>query len=151
MNKLLKQDIEILENVINTYETYNEMPYKFNTEIILAIEHILKEYKELLEITQSYNSIKQDMKCSKYKIVIADIRYFDKGVFKEKFIYSGLIKKIINQIDNDIKRTKEIISKNKDEHTKNDYQIVRLKAMNTKSKDIKNRLEKLLEGGEENG
>ena len=52
------------------------------------------------------------------------------------------LKDIIDRIDYDIKKTKEIISKNTNiyaSYRKNDYQIVRLKAMNTKSLDIKKR------------
>lgn len=58
------------------------------------------------------------------------------------------VKAIIDRIDYDIKKTKEIISNNSNIYTsdrKNDYQIVRLKAMNTKSLDIKKRLQELLE------
>ena len=61
------------------------------------------------------------------------------------------LKDIIDRIDYDIKKTKEIISKNTNiyaSYRKNDYQIVRLRAMNTKSLDIKNRLQKLLESEE---
>ena len=59
------------------------------------------------------------------------------------------VKDIIDRIDYDIKKTKEIISKNTNiyaSYRKNDYQIVRLRAMNTKSLDIKKRLQELLEG-----
>lgn len=52
------------------------------------------------------------------------------------------VKDIIDRIDYDIKKTKEIISNGR----KNDYQIVRLRAMNTKSLDIKKRLQEMLEG-----
>lgn len=58
------------------------------------------------------------------------------------------VKDIIDRIDYDIKKTKEIISKNTNiyaSYRKNDYQIIRLRAMNTKSLDIKKRLQKLLE------
>ncbi len=61
------------------------------------------------------------------------------------------IKDIIDRIDYDIKKTKEIISKNTNiyaTYQKNDYQIVRLRAMNTKSLDIKKRLQELLKGRE---
>lgn len=61
------------------------------------------------------------------------------------------IKDIIDRIDYDIKKTKEIISKNTNiyaTYRKNDYQIVRLRAMNTKSLDIKKRLQELLESEE---
>ena len=60
------------------------------------------------------------------------------------------VKDIIDRIDYDIKKTKEIISKNTNiyaSYRKNDYQITRLKAMNTKSLDIKKRLQELLESG----
>ena len=61
------------------------------------------------------------------------------------------IKDIIDRIDYDIKKTKEIISNNSNIYTsdrRNDYQIVRLRAMNTKSLDIKKRLQELLESEE---
>lgn len=70
---------------------------------------------------------------------------------KENYILKSKLKDIIDRIDYDIKKTKEIISKNTNiyaSYRKNDYQIVRLKAMNTKSLDIKKRLQKLLESEE---
>lgn len=70
---------------------------------------------------------------------------------KENYIPKQKLKDIIDRIDYDIKKTKEIISKNTNiyaSYRKNDYQIVRLRAMNTKSLDIKNRLQKLLESEE---
>lgn len=60
-----------------------------------------------------------------------------------------LLNLVIDRIDYDIKKNKEIISKNTNicaSYRRNDYQIVRLRAMNTKSLDIKNRLQELLEG-----
>ncbi len=66
----------------------------------------------------------------------------------EDCITKQKIEDIIDRIDYDIKKTKEIISKNTNIYTsyrKNDYQIAILKAMNTKSLDIKKRLQKLLE------
>lgn len=68
-----------------------------------------------------------------------------------RYIPKSKLKDIIDRIDYDIKKTKEIISKNTNiyaSYRKNDYQIVRLRAMNTKSLDIKNRLQKLLESEE---
>ena len=61
------------------------------------------------------------------------------------------INDIIDRIDYDIEKTKEIISKNTSVYAtyrKTDYQIVRLRAMTTKSLDIKKRLQKLLESEE---
>lgn len=72
---------------------------------------------------------------------------------KENYIPKQKLKDIIDRIDYDIKKTKEIILKNTNiyaSYRKNDYQIVRLKAMNTKSLDIKNRLQELLELSELN-
>lgn len=65
---------------------------------------------------------------------------------KENYILKSKLKDIIDRIDYDIKKTKEIISKNTNiyaSYRKNDYQIVRLRAMNTKSLDIKKRLQKI--------
>ena len=62
----------------------------------------------------------------------------------EHYIPVQKIKDIIDRIDYDIKKTKEIISND----PKNNYQITRLKAMNTKSLDIKKRLQELLESEE---
>lgn len=65
-----------------------------------------------------------------------------------RYIPKSKIKDIIDRIDYDIKKTKEIISNNSNIYTsdrRNNYQIVRLKAMNTKSLDIKKRLQELLE------
>ena len=70
---------------------------------------------------------------------------------KENYILKSKLKDIIDRKDYDIKKTKEIISKNTNiyaSYRKNDYQIVRLRAMNTKSLDIKKRLQKLLESEE---
>ncbi len=70
---------------------------------------------------------------------------------KENYIPIQKIKDIIDRIDYDIKKTKEIILKNTNiyaSYRKNDYQIVRLKAMNTKSLDIRKRLQELLESEE---
>ena len=68
-----------------------------------------------------------------------------------RYIPKSKLKDIIDRIDYDIKKTKEIISKNTNiyaSYRKNDYQIVRLRAMNTKSLDIKKRLQELLESEE---
>ena len=67
----------------------------------------------------------------------------------EDCIIKQRIEDIIDRIDYDIKKTKEIILKNTNiygSYRKNDYQIVRLRAMVTKSLDIKKRLQELLEG-----
>lgn len=63
-------------------------------------------------------------------------------------VHNTYLKDIKDGINYDIKKNKEIISKNTNIYAtfrKNDYQIVRLRAMNTKSLDIKKRLQELLE------
>ena len=72
-------------------------------------------------------------------------------ILSNDYISVQKVKDIIDRIDYDIKKTKEIISKNTNiyaSYRKNDYQIVRLRAMNTKSLDIKKRLQELLESEE---
>lgn len=68
-------------------------------------------------------------------------------IISNDYISVQKIKDEIDRIDYDIKKTKEIISNNSNIYTsdrKNDYQIVRLRAMNTKSLDIKERLQDLI-------
>lgn len=72
-------------------------------------------------------------------------------ILSNDYISVQKVKDIIDRIDYDIKKTKKIISKNTNiyaSYRKNDYQIVRLRAMNTKSLDIKKRLQELLESEE---
>ncbi len=72
-------------------------------------------------------------------------------ILSNDYIPVQKIKNIIDRINYDIEKTKEIISKNTNinaSYRKNDYQIVRLRAMNTKSLDIKKRLQELLESEE---
>lgn len=114
------------------------------TLVLNLIEKQQKEIEELKNITKSYDSFLGDE-----KIVIADKNFFVNGYFQENFVRKDKIKDIIDRIDYDIKKTKEIILKNTNiyaSYRKNDYQIVRLRAMNTKSLDIKKRLQELLEG-----
>lgn len=104
--------------------------------VAYAIEHILSTYKRVLKENESLQKTYDDCYC-KYK----HYKQFESISIQK-------VKDIIDRIDYDIKKTKEIISKNTNiygSYQKNDYQIVRLRAMNTKSLDIKNRLQKLLE------
>ena len=98
------------------------------------IEKLQKENEELKDFKKQVTYI-ENTNFIKYK----------------NYIPKSKLKDIIDRIDYDIKKTKEIISKNTNiyaSYRKNDYQIVRLRAMNTKSLDIKNRLQKLLESEE---
>ena len=119
----IEKDIDILNNVKEyMQESINKGYHKF-----------------------CYNELCWDEKCVDIINAIDSIIEAYKEVLKENEELNKKVKVIIDRIDCDIKKTKEIIAKNRDEHTKNDYQIVRLRAMNTKSLDIKKRLQELLE------
>ena len=109
---------------------------------------IQEEIAEMACRSVKINSLEEE----KY-IVISKGSFLD-GSYKhllDDYIPKQRVKDIIDRIDYDIKKTKEIISKNTNiyaSYRKNDYQIVRLRAMNTKSLDIKKRLQELLESEE---
>jgi len=128
-----EEDIKILDEMIlncrykhNYYDEYAEKKAK----VLEKCKRVLKENEEL------------NYKLHSKKIALE---------IYNRYIPKSKLKDIIDRIDYDIKKTKEIISKNTNiyaNYRRNDYQIVRLKAMNTKSLDIKNRLLKLLESEE---
>ena len=118
-------------------------------KILKMNEVLLKENKELknkiMEKELEIIGKEEDTKASMREIIE---QYYTAN---EDCITKQRIEDIIDRIDYDIKKTKEIISKNTNiyaNYRKNDYQIVRLRAMNTKSLDIKNRLQELLESEE---
>ena len=141
----IEEDIEILEEMIENANIENmDMNNCFVGEHIEAIEHILSDYKRVLEINEVLLKENEELKERIREHTLLISPYY----VKENFISVQKVKDIIDRIDYDIKKTKEIISKNTNiyaSYRRNDYQIVRLRAMNTKSLDIKNRLQKLLE------
>lgn len=166
----IEKDIEIIEDfILKTDVDYSE----YNEQIVgdisyQAIQHLLSAYQEVLkeneELKIKNNAIKRESEAYAEHMIRLDNEL---NLEKEKSKYEWIrqnclpqelvnklyipiqkVKDIIDRIDYDIKKTKEIISKNTNiyaSYRKNDYQIVRLKAMNTKSLDIKKRLQKLLE------
>ena len=134
MNEEEKKAIELLEDIKNNSWTtkYIMSSDSKNAELLLnLIEKLQKENEELKDFKKQVTYI-ENTNFIKYK----------------NYIPKSKLKDIIDRIDYDIKKTKEIISKNTNiyaSYRKNDYQIVRLKAMNTKSLDIKKRLQELLE------
>ena len=97
----------------------------------------------LIEKLQKENEELKNQEVTSRKINELLVQRYSNSISKSK------LKDIIDRIDYDIKKTKEIISKNTNiyaSYRKNDYQIVRLRAMNTKSLDIKKRLQELIEG-----
>lgn len=108
-------------------------------ELDNAIDNILSDYKRALK----ENKELKNQEATARKINELLVQRYSNSISVQK------IKEIIDRIDYDIKKTKEIISNNSNIYTsdrRNDYQIVRLRAMNTKSLDIKKRLQELLEG-----
>lgn len=153
------EEITFVENEIkNTKRLFEEVGCYafFDEDLCKAIEYILSDYKRVLKENEDLkNEImekdleiigKEEYTKASMKEIIA--QYYTAN---EDCIPKSKIKDIINRMDYDIKKTKEIISNNSNIYTsdrRNDYQIVRLRAMNTKSLDIKNRLQELLESEE---
>lgn len=136
MNEEEKKAIEELSKkaVICKYESrdYPNM-ICFKKDMIIVLNLIEKLQKENEELNYKLHS----------KKIALEIY--------NRYIPKSKLKDIIDRIDYDIKKTKEIISNNSNIYTsdrRNDYQIVRLRAMNTKSLDIKKRLQELLESEE---
>lgn len=151
----IEEDIENAEHFIKSIKTDKE--YKegngwhgyYNKEIIeLArmLEHILSDYKRVLKMNEVLLKENEELKDKYATFVKMSSEVIANSIPVQK------VKDIIDRIDYDIKKTKEIISNNSNIYTsdrKNDYQIIRLRAMNTKSLDIKERLQKLIKESEE--
>lgn len=172
MENSIEEDIERLKlcstnqcNICGRYEKEECMLERNRCE-----QHILSDYKRVLKENEyMHNELnKQQTTINKYakeneelknKIMEKELEIIGKEEYtkasmgeiieqyytaNEDCITKQRIEDIIDRIDYDIKKTKEIISNDQ----KNNYQITRLKAMNTKSLDIKKRLQELLESEE---
>ena len=139
------KDIEKYISFTSKRENFShDTDWNWNKDLANKIEHILSDYKRVLEINEVLLKENEELN---YKLHSKKIAL----EICNRYIPKSKLKDIIDRIDYDIKKTKEIISKNTNiyaSYRKNDYQIVRLKAMNTKSLDIKKRLQELLESGE---
>ncbi len=115
--------------------------------------HILRNELDLinadrLDLLQQNKELRKENNRLEEQVEYDKTHIYTPQTIALNFISIQKVKDIIDRIDYDIKKTKEIISKNTSvfaSYRKNDYQIVRLRAMNTKSLDIKKRLQKLLE------
>lgn len=115
-----------------------------------------KNAELLLNLIEKLQKENEELKFKERRRIIGKYGEFEihdviNRTLSNDYIPVQKVKDMIDRIDYDIKKTKEIISKNTNiyaSYRKNDYQIVRLRAMNTKSLDIKNRLQKLLESEE---
>ena len=129
----IEEDIKIIENLkeaINSGLCYFGSVTMYDCGYQEALNHILSDYKRVLKENEELN-----YKLHSKKIALE---------IYNRYIPKSKLEDIIDRIDYDIKKTKEIISNDQ----KNSYQITRLKAMNTKSLDIKKRLQELLESEE---
>lgn len=143
----IEEDIRTIIEKIE-YIKY-ELPYSEYLHLENAFEHILSDYKRVLKENEE---LKNKLSLKQFDVNIVYNDYLEKlDEYERNNIPKSKLKDIIDRIDYDIKKTKEIISKNTNiyaSYRKNDYQIVRLRAMNTKSLDIKKRLQELLESEE---
>ena len=141
----MKNSIE--ENIKTLRESIIEEKYHiFNKDLKRAIENLLSDYKRVLKENEEIkNKVmgKELEIIGKEEYTKASMEEIIEQYYtaNEDCISKRRIENIIDEIDYDIKKTKEIISNGR----RNAYQIVRLRAMNTKSLDIKKRLQKLLE------
>lgn len=178
MKNSIEEDIKILEGIIKGDEDcinaiYSQMKVKNDNDediqyykkeiqsIKNIVDNYLKEKARADKLEKEYSAMltESDENECDYKRVLKENEELNYKLHSKKialeiynrYISKSKLKDIIDRIDYDIKKTKEIISKNTNiyaSYRKNDYQIVRLKAMNTKSLDIKKRLQKLLESEE---
>jgi hypothetical protein len=139
----VENNIEMIENILNTERRNRrgnrKIRFEVNSNYYKAVSKLLSDYKRALK----ENKELKNQEATARKINKLLVQRYSNSISVQK------IKEIIDRIDYDIKKTKEIISNNSNIYTsdrKNDYQIVRLRAMNTKSLDIKKRLQELLEG-----
>ena len=165
----IEEDITRVKQRIEDVKEYIEygLPYSEYLDLENSFDNILSDYKRVLKENEELKKENEELKIIKSAIqtlqinsleeekyiVISKSSFLD-GSYKhllDDYIPKQKVKDIIDKIDYDIQKTKEIISKNTNiyaSYRKNDYQILRLRAMNTKSLDIKNRLQKLLESEE---
>lgn len=145
---IFNEQIEYYKEYIEKLQKENEKlkNIRYDTPYGTETIHLIPE-SDLIEInTQKYMIEVEPGKFVDLKQVYQENKKLNE--YKENYIPKSKLKDIIDRIDYDIKKTKEIISKNTNiyaSYRKNDYQIVRLRAMNTKSLDIKKRLQELLE------
>ena len=147
---------EITDRIQSEYNDLLKDNFKLKNELETKRKEYQETYKdvreELKELRKENEELKNKLSLKQFDVNIVYNDYLEKlDEYERNNIPKSKLKDIIDRIDYDIKKTKEIISKNTNinaSYRKNDYQIVRLRAMNTKSLDIKNRLQKLLESEE---
>lgn len=155
-----KEAVEKLDYFIydTSVEKFND--YKESSKVILNLVtklqdeliKLLKENRELTAITNNYEAYEMPYIEENDKIIIASKKYFANGFFKIRFTNKELIEEkdsiirnIIKRLDNDINNISDLIRERRSFSTDNfltDYSRVRLKAYRTKTKEIKELIEK---------
>ena len=140
--RVLKENEILKEEKEQAWEEWNNLEQgSYGTEQKLK--------QQIKELRKENEELKNKLNLKQFDVNIVYNDYLEKlDEYERNNIPKSKLKDIIDRIDYDIKKTKEIISKNTNiyaSYRKNDYQIVRLRAMNTKSLDIKKRLQELLE------
>lgn len=143
--KVLKENEILKEEKEQAWEEWNNLEQgSYGTE-----QKLKQQIKELKKENEELKFEERRRIIGKYGD--AEIHDVINKILSNDYIPVQKIKNIIDRINYDIEKTKEIISKNTNinaSYRKNDYQIVRLRAMNTKSLDIKKRLQELLDGSD---
>ena len=140
--RVLKENEILKEEKEQAWEEWNNLEQgSYGTEQKLK--------QQIKELRKENEELKNKLNLKQFDVNIVYNDHLEKlDEYERNNIPKSKLKDIIDRIDYDIKKTKEIISKNTNiyaSYRKNDYQIVRLRAMNTKSLDIKKRLQELLE------
>jgi hypothetical protein len=163
-------ELQAIEHLLSDYkklqEEFKQIDHecdrleKIDFEKDMKIKELQKENEKLKEFRRKFVDITDkelqeanEYFCTRYTFMGDELSLHINTLLKatNNSIPIQKIKDIIDRIDYDIKKTKEIISNNSNIYTsdrRNNYQIVRLRAMNTKSLDIKKRLQELLESEE---
>lgn len=154
-----KKEIQSIKNIVDNYLKEKARADKLEKEysaMLTELDENECDYKRVLKENEELKNkiMEKDLEIiGKEEYTKASMKEIIEQYYtaNEDCITKQRIEDIIDRIDYDIKKTKEIISKNTNiyaSYRRNDYQIVRLRAMNTKSLDIKKRLQKLLESEE---
>ena len=151
----MEEDIKILEEFIDAVgEEYEVVKEK------QALENLIKRYGELekhiafyekhgsykkriIELKEENEELKEQVEYLKHEVVLHGSTVEKLVREKMNSIPKSKVEEQIQWLDNDIKNTKEKIKR--EQIYWDDIRKIRLKAYNTKSNEIRNRLQELLE------
>lgn len=149
-----EEEKKAMKYFYNLRATIDESNMLFDEDLnVKCGKETIKHITTLLNLIEKLQKENEELKFKERSRIIGkygDVEIHDviNRTLSNDYISVKKIQDIIDRIDYDIKKIKEIISNNSNIYTsdrRNDYQIVRLRAMNTKSLDIKKRLQELIE------